>query len=73
MAKKKSVAKKKSMLTVQAKVVDVKRNDEWEDAVVLNDGKRQQPFVIYFEVVDEDLAVGDLVTVTIVKSEEKDG
>ena len=73
MAKKKSVAKKTSMLTVQAKVVDLRRNDERQDFLALNDGKRQQPFVIYFEVVDEDLAVGDLVTVTIIKSEEKDG
>ena len=51
-----------------AKVVDVKRYDDGV-GVAFNDGKRNQPFVIYFEVAD-DLEIGDLVTVTIMRSEE---
>ena len=66
------MAKKKSMLTVQAKVAGLKRNDDNMGAV-FDYSPIRSPFVVYFEVVDEDLAVGDLVTVTIMKSEEKDG
>ena len=69
MAKKKVV---ESGLMMTAKVVEVRRTDD-EMGVAFNDGKRGQSFAIYFEVVDEDLAVGDLVTITIIKSEEKDG
>ena len=63
--------KKKKGIMTTAKVVDIKRHDDGA-GVAFNDGKRIQPFVIYFEVADE-LEIGDLVTVTIVKSEEKDG
>jgi hypothetical protein len=66
MAKKKSV-KKGLMMT--AKVVDIKQFDDGM-GVALNDGERKQPFVVYFQVVDEELGIGDLVTVTIVRSEE---
>lgn len=65
MAKKKVVERG---LMMTAKVIDVKRNDDGM-GVAFNDGKRKQPFVIYFEVAD-DLEIGDLVTVTIMKSEE---
>ena len=60
--------KKAKGLMVQAKVVEVVRYDEGM-GVVLNDGKRQQSFVIQFDVDDKDLDIGDLVTVTIVRSE----
>ncbi len=60
--------KKKTGIMTTAKVVDVRRHDDGM-GVAFNDGKRNQPFVIYFEVAD-DLDVGDLVTVTIVRSEE---
>ena len=66
------MAKKKSMLVVQAKVAGIGRNDD-DLGVVFDYAEQHSPFVIYFEVVDDDLDVGDLVTVTIVKSEEKDG
>ena len=66
------MAKKKSTLVVQAKVTGLKRNDDNMGAV-FDYSPLRSPFVVYFEVVDEDLAVGDLVTVTIMKSEEKDG
>ena len=66
------MAKKKSMLTVQAKVAGLGRNDDYTE-VVLDYRPLRSPLVIWFEAVDEDLDVGDLVTVTIVKSEEKDG
>ena len=66
------MAKKKSMLVVQAKVTGLKRNDD-NMGVVFDYAEQRSPFVVYFEIVDEDLAVGDLVTVTIMKSEEKDG
>ena len=66
------MAKKKEMLTVQAKVVGLKRNED-NMGVVFDYNQIRSPFVIYFEVVDEDLAVGDLVTVTIMKSEVQDG
>ena len=66
------MTKKKSMLVVQAKVAGLGRNDDYTE-VVLDYRPLRSPLVIWFEVVDEDLAVGDLVTVTIVKSEEKDG
>ena len=60
--------KKAKGLMVQAKVVEVVRYDEGM-GVVLNDGRRQQSFVIQFDVDDKDLDIGDLVTVTIVRSE----
>jgi len=66
------MAKKTSMLTVQAKVVGLSKNDDSMGAV-FDYNQIRSPFVIYFEVVDEDLAVGDLVTVTIMKSEVQDG
>ena len=66
------MAKKKSTLVVQAKVAGLKRNDD-NMGVVFDYAEQRSPFVVYFEIVDEDLAVGDLVTVTIMKSEEKDG
>ena len=59
--------KKKTGIMTTAKVVDIKRYDDGA-GVAFNDGQRKQPFVIYFEVVDE-LEIGDLVTVTIVRSE----
>ncbi len=65
MTKKKS---KPAGLMVQAKVIEVYRHDEGM-GVVLNDGKRQQSFVIQFDVTDENLDVGDIVTVTIIRSE----
>ena len=51
-----------------AKVVDVKRYDDGV-GVAFDEGDNNQAFVIYFEVAD-DLEIGDLVTVTIVRSEE---
>ena len=66
------MTKKKEMLTVQAKVVGLSRNED-NMGVVFDYSPIRSPFVIYFEVVDEDLAVGDLVTVTIMKSEVQDG
>ena len=60
--------KKTKGLMVQARVVEVARYDEGM-GVVLNDGKRQQSFVIQFDVDDKDLDTGDLVTVTIMRSE----
>ena len=66
------MTKKKSTLVVQAKVAGLKRNDD-NMGVVFDYAEQRSPFVVYFEIVDEDLAVGDLVTVTIMKSEEKDG
>ncbi len=66
------MAKKRSMLTVRAKVVGLKRNDD-NMGVVFDYNPIRQPFTVYFEVVDDDLDFGDLVTVTIMKSEEKDG
>jgi hypothetical protein len=65
MAKKKSV---KKGLMVQAKVIDIYRHDEGM-GVSLNDGKRQQSFVIQFDVTDEELDIGETVTVTMVRSE----
>ena len=66
------MAKKKSTLVVQAEVTGLNRNDD-NMGVVFDYAEQRYPFVIYFEVVDEDLAVGDLVTVTIMKSEVQDG
>ena len=66
------MTKKKEMLTVQAKVVGLSRNED-NMGVVFDYAEQRSPFVIYFEIVDEDLAVGDLVTVTIMKSEVQDG
>jgi len=66
------MAKKKSTLVVQAEVTGLNRNDD-NMGVVFDYAEQRSPFVIYFEVVDEDLAVGDLVTVTIMKSEVQDG
>jgi len=60
--------KKTKGLMVQARVVEVARYDEGM-GVVLNDGKRQQSFVIQFDVDDKDLDTGDLVTITIMRSE----
>jgi len=51
-----------------AKVVDVKRYDDGV-GVAFDEGDNNQAFVIYFEVAD-DLEIGDLVTVTIMRSEE---
>jgi len=64
MTKKKS--KPKGIMTT-AKVVDIKRHDEGM-GVAFDNGHRPQPFIIYFEVADE-LEIGDLVTLTIVRSE----
>jgi len=66
------MGKKRSTLVVQAKVAGLQRNDD-NMGVVFNYAEHRSPFVVYFEVVDEDLAVGDLVTVTIMKSEVQDG
>ncbi len=66
------MAKKRNTLVVQAKVTGLKRNDD-NMGVVFDYADQRSPFVVYFEVVDEDLAVGDLVTVTIMKSEVQDG
>jgi len=63
------MTKKKSMLTVKAKVAGLSRNED-NMGVVFDYAEKRSPFVVYFEVVDEDLDVGDLVTVTIIKSEE---
>ena len=65
MAKKKSV---KKGLMVQAKVVDIYRHDEGM-GISLNDGKHPQHFAIQFDVTDEELDIGDIVTVTIIRSE----
>ena len=62
------MAKKRSTLVVQAKVVGLGRNDD-NTGVVFDYAEHRSPFCVWFEVVDEDLAVGDLVTVTIMKSE----
>lgn len=64
------MAKKKKIkgLMVQAKVIDIYRHNEGM-GVVLNDGKRQQSFAIQFDVTDEELDIGEIVTVTIVRSE----
>ena len=59
--------KKKTGLMTTAKVVDIKRHDEGM-GVAFDNGRRPNPFVIYFEVADE-LEIGDLVTLTIVRSE----
>ena len=61
--------KKDKGLMVQAKVVDVYRHEDGM-GVALNDGRRQQSFVIQFDVTDEGLDVGDIVTVTLMRSEE---
>ena len=62
------MTKKRSTLVVQAKVVGLSRNDD-NMGVVFDYAEHRSAFCVYFEVVDEDLAVGDLVTVTIMKSE----
>jgi len=59
---------KEKGLVMTARVVDIKKHDDGI-GIALNDGERVQPFVVYFQVVDDDLIVGDLVTVTITKSE----
>ena len=64
--------KKKKGIMVTAKVVDIARHEEGM-GVVLNDGQRQQSFVIQFPIDDKELDIGDLVTVTIMRSEEEDG
>ena len=66
------MAKKKSTLVVQAKIVGLSKNDD-NMGVVFDYADDRSPFTVYFEVVDEDTAVGDLVTVTIMKSEVRDG
>lgn len=66
------MAKKRSTLVVQAEVVGLSRNDD-NMGVVFDYAEQRSPFCVWFEVVDEDLAVGDLVTVTIMKSEVQDG
>jgi len=64
------MAKKKSKgLMVQAKVVGVSRIDD-DTGVVFDYSKLHSPFVVYLEVADDDLDIGDLVTVTIMRSEE---
>ncbi len=60
--------KKTEGLMMTAKVVDIKRHDDGM-GIALNDGQRKQSFVVYFQAVDEELGIGDLVTVTIVRSE----
>jgi len=64
------MAKKKKTkgLMVQAKVIDIYRHEEGM-GVSLNDGKRQQVYAIQFDVTDEELDIGDTVTVTIVRAE----
>jgi hypothetical protein len=66
------MAKKRSTLVVQAKVAGLSRMHD-NMGVVFNYAEHRSPFCVWFEVVDEDLAVGDLVTVTIMKSEVQDG
>jgi len=66
------VKKKNSMLVVQAKVVGLSQTHD-NMGVVFDYAEQRSPFCIWFEIVDEDLAVGDLVTVTIMKSEVQDG
>ena len=66
MAKSKSI---KSGLMMEAKIIDLRRNDEGV-AIALSDEKRVQPFVIYFDNDDEDLIIGDQVVVTIMKKLE---
>ena len=66
------MTKKKEMLTVKAKVVGLSKNDD-SMGVVFDYNPIRQPFTVYFEVVDEGLDFGDLVTVTIMKSEVQDG
>ena len=63
--------KKKTGIMTTAKVVDIKRHDEGM-GVAFDNERRPHPFVIYFEVADE-LEIGDLVTITIVRSEVQDG
>ena len=63
---------KSSMLVVQAKVAGISRMHD-NMGVVFNYSDMRSPFCVWFEVVDEDMAVGDLVTVTIMKSEVQDG
>lgn len=65
MAKKKS---KPKGLMMTAHVVEIAG-----EGIALNDGKRSQSFVLYFDEAVEELDVGDMVTVTIVKSEAQDG
>ena len=60
--------KKKTGLMMTAKVVDLYRHDDGM-GVVLNDGQRQQSFAIQFDIDDKDLDIGDVVTVTIMRSE----
>lgn len=65
MTKKKS---KPAGLMMTARVVEVRKHDDGM-GIALNDGERKQPFIVYFQAVDDELDIGDLVTVTIVKSE----
>lgn len=66
MAKKKAI---KSNLVMDAKIVDLKRHDEGI-GIAFRDKMRIQPFIIYFDVIDEDLEIGDQVTVTVSKKLE---
>ena len=60
--------KKTKGLMMTARVVELAG-----EGVAFNDGKRPQSFVLYFDEAVEALDVGDIVTVTIVKSEAQDG
>lgn len=61
--------KKSTGMMVTAKVVGIQRNED-NMGVVFDYAEQRQAFTVYFEVVDDDLDYGDLVTVTIMKSEE---
>lgn len=65
MTKRKSI---KSNLVMEAKVINLKQHDD-SIGVALQDSTRKQPFVIYFNATGNDLAIGDLVMVTIKKLE----
>lgn len=60
--------KSKSGLVMEAKVIDLKQQEDGM-GIALQDDTRKQPFVIYFNAINDDLAIGDLVTVTIKKLE----
>jgi len=61
--------KKNTGMMVTAKVVGIQRNED-NMGVVFDYAEQRSPFTVYFEVVDDDLDYGDLVTVTIMRSEE---
>lgn len=62
------MTKKKTGLMMTARVVEIAG-----EGIALNDGKQHQTFALYFDDTVEELDVGDLVTVTIMKSEVQDG